>query len=73
MLKRKLKRSVQLKKRKFYLKENVSSDEESCEWMNDILQAVYGNHNKYISHLFVRFANPLLQKLCTPPPIVSPF
>jgi len=53
------------------MKKEMYPEPESCEWLNKILSAVYGNHSMYISHLFVRYASPLMQQICTPPPIES--
>jgi len=69
LLKRKIRNTIS-EERKFE-HNRIQTEKESCEWLNNILTAVYGNHNLYISHLFVRFASPLLNKMCTPPPIES--
>lgn len=71
LLKRQVKQAVDEERQKSKKKKEANPEPESCEWLNKILSAVYGNHHLYISHLFVRFASPLLQKICTPPPIES--
>jgi len=71
LIKKTVRRALSIEHEISVAREERYPDKESALWINNIIAAVFLNHHKYISCLFLRFVNPLLEELFRIPPVTG--